>query len=216
MAQQQAHHHQGVDDSVMAVLLAAGASSRYGGDKLLAGLTINGITAPLIGHTLTNWLTVFENVIVVVRPGHLHLQKYIEERHDTGQIQLVVAKDAYLGMGHSIVAGVKSSTGTKGWVVGLADMPFIPSDVIASVRSAILVGAGIALPVRDQRRGHPVGFSKTYEQHLLGLEGDMGAKAIIAENFSDIKQIPTKTDSIFYDIDEPGDLVNAPQFIAAY
>ena len=64
MAQQQAHHHQGVDDSVMAVLLAAGASSRYGGDKLLAGLTINGITAPLIGHTLTNWLTVFENVNV--------------------------------------------------------------------------------------------------------------------------------------------------------
>ena len=76
-------------------------------------------------------------------------------------------------------------------------------------------GALIAVPVREQRRGPPVGFARRYEEQLLALKGDTGAKAVITENRADVTQIPSTTDSIFYDIDKPSDLVNAPQFIAA-
>ena len=202
--------------NVQAVLLAAGASSRYGDDKLLAELIINGTKQSVICHTLTNWLAVFDNIIVMVRRGHIQLQNHLEGRFDKGKIQLVVADDADLGMGHSIAAGVNKSSDSEGWIIGLADMPLIPSSVIQSVCSALMKGALIAVPVREQRRGHPVGFARRYEEQLLALKGDTGAKAVITENRADVTQIPSTTDSIFYDIDKPSDLVNAPQFIADY
>ena len=54
---------------IAAIVLAAGASRRFGSDKLLHPLTLRGVTLPLAAHSLLPWLEIFGHVTVVVRPG---------------------------------------------------------------------------------------------------------------------------------------------------
>jgi len=58
-----------------------------------------------------------------------------------------VADACRTGIGSSIAVGVNATAAAGGWVVGLADMPFVSTDTIAAVRAAIENGAAIAAPI---------------------------------------------------------------------
>ncbi|MCB2425580.1 nucleotidyltransferase family protein [Methylophaga pinxianii] len=177
---------------IEALLLAAGRSSRFGEDKLLVEMTIKDKKCPLIDHVLHNWLQVFERVTLLVRADHVELHHYLKSSSNALRIRLAESQNAQLGMGHSIALGVKSTIYSDGWVIGLADMPFIPVNVIEAVYLALMNGSEIALPVRDKQRGHPVGFSKQYQQQLLSLTGDSGARSIVTKNLASVTRVPTQ------------------------
>lgn len=190
-------------------MLAAGASRRFGSDKLLHPVTLRGVTMPLAAHSLLPWLETFGDVTVIVRPGAETFCSAIEMalgEIKSAPIRWIECADAAQGMASSLVCGVRANRDAAGWLIGLADMPAVPKVAIAGVHNALLDGAALAAPSRAGRRGHPVGFASRYYDELLALHGDNGARRLLERDRSDVVDIKIDDAGIFADIDVPGDL----------
>jgi molybdenum cofactor cytidylyltransferase len=109
-------------------------------------------------------------------------------------------------MAASIGGGVQVNPEAAGWVIGLADMPMLPSVAIAAVHEALIDGAALAAPSSKGRRGHPVGFAQHYHKELLALQGDNGARHLLEREVNQLALIEIGHDGIFTDIDRPNDL----------
>ncbi len=188
-----------------AVVLAAGFSRRFGSDKLLYPLTLNGRTMPLSAHSLLPWLDVFERVCVVVRKDEtMDAIRSALGEEKSARLFFMVCADAEQGMAKSLACGVRANAGAAGWLIGLADMPLVPSNAIAGVKDALIKGAPLAAPFRNGRLGHPVGFSSRYLEELLDLQGDRGARHILERD--EVSTVEVEDDGIFSDIDMPDEL----------
>jgi molybdenum cofactor cytidylyltransferase len=189
---------------IAAIVLAAGRSTRFGSDKLLYPLTLDGMTAPLIAHSLRPWLQVFDALTLVVRSGDHALRAALS---GVKGVRWVEAEDAGLGMGHSLAAGVGANREAAGWVIGLADMPRLPSAVIGQVRDALQQGSPLAVPFYQGRRGHPAGFGHIYADDLLALSGDAGARHVL-ERAAALTRIVVQDPGVLIDVDQPADIDN--------
>ena len=110
-------------------------------------------------------------------------------------------------MGASLACAVAASRDAGGWIVALADMPWLAPATIRAVADAIRAGASIAAPFTGGRRGHPVGFAQSHRDALLGLQGDEGARAIVAAAGNALVRLAIDDPGAFADVDTPGDLV---------
>lgn len=194
---------------IAAIVLAAGSSRRFGSNKLLHPVTLQGATLPLAAHSLLPWIGTFRQVTVVVRPGSSDFCHAIESavgRENSSAIRWSVCADAGQGMAASLRCGVRANQNAAGWLIGLADMPMVPAMAIAVVRAALLGGAPVAAPSHGNRRGHPVGFSCSYRSDLLGLAGDVGARQILDRDRLKIVDIEIDDAGILADIDVIDDL----------
>ena len=61
----------------------------------------------------------------------------------------------------------------------------------------------IAVPVSDGRRGNPVLWSRRFFRELMTLDGDVGARHLIAKHAEAVAEVPVEGDSAFLDIDTP-------------
>jgi molybdenum cofactor cytidylyltransferase len=192
---------------VAAVVLAAGNSRRFGSDKLLHPVTLQGTTLPLAAHSLLPWLAAFEQVTVVVKPGSAKFCNTITAALGApAALRWVVCDHAVLGMSASIACGVHANRAAGGWMIGLADMPALPAAAIVGVRNALRQGADLAAAAHNGRRGHPVGFARRYYDELLALRGDVGARHLLQRDQTALVQIEFDDAGVLADIDMPGDL----------
>lgn len=194
---------------VAAIVLAAGASRRFGTDKLLHPLTLHGLTLPLAAHSLLPWVEAFSQITVIVKPAADNFCRTIEASLGTSnatKVRWLVCADADNGLASSLICGVQANARASGWLIGLADMPAVPAVVIASVRNALLNDAKLAAPFCKEKRGHPVGFSAHYLNELLSLSGDTGAKHLLERDQNKIVQIAIEDAGILTDIDTTADL----------
>ncbi|HSC95456.1 MAG TPA: nucleotidyltransferase family protein [Burkholderiales bacterium] len=184
---------------IAAILLAAGAGTRFGGEKLQHPLD-DGVA--IAAHAARNLLAATPDVIAVVRWGDFPLYDMLEQEG----CQVTMFQRAERGMGASLAHGVAQARGADGWVVALADMPRIQPATIRSVISALQEGALIAAPVYKGERGHPVGFGSALREELLALDGDQGARALLERHRDTVQLIECDDPGILVDIDRKSDL----------
>lgn len=192
--------------AITAILLAAGRATRFGGDKLLAMLEHGPDAGMAIGvATCKRLLRVIPDVVAVVRPNDTALATALEG----AGARIVVAERADAGMGASLAAGVAASAQAEGYVVALADMPWIETETISRIVGSLAAGASLVAPVYRGVRGHPVGFAASHRAGLLALHDDEGARGVLAANRDALTLIDVEDAGVLRDVDSPADLSQA-------
>ncbi len=105
-------------------------------------------------------------------------------------------RPSLVGMGYSIAAGVSATGDAEGWLIVPADMPLLRAGSMRAVAEAI-EHYPVAYAQYRGRRGHPVGFSAELYSELVDLQGDDGARRLLA-------RYPSQP----VDVDDPGVLVD--------
>jgi len=185
--------------SIVGILLAAGASRRFGADKLTHILPDGNLVAV---RACRNLLAGTDGVLAVVRPGSEELTALLQAEG----AEVRICTDAERGMGASLVFGIRARPDAAGWLIALADMPWIEPATISKVANTLRSGATIAAPCWQGRRGHPVGFSRNLGPELVALSGDEGAKTVIQAHLDQLRLVDCDDAGVLRDIDKPEDL----------
>ena len=93
-----------------------------------------------------------------------------------------------------------------GWIVALADMPWIAPATVVHIRTALERGAGLVAPFHHGQRGHPVGFGKNFRDELLACKGDRGARDILQAHARALANVDVDDPGVLRDVDTPQDI----------
>jgi molybdenum cofactor cytidylyltransferase len=186
--------------NVAAVILAAGRSTRMGGpNKLLAELDGKKLVRIAAEQALASKASE-----VVVVTGH---QAELVEKALAGlKVRFVRNPEFAGGLASSVKAGIAAvPDNADGAVICLGDMPLISADLIDRLVEAFAPDRGnlIVVPVADGRRGNPVLWSRRFFNELMTLDGDIGARHLIAKHAEAVAEVPVEGQSAFLDIDTP-------------
>jgi molybdenum cofactor cytidylyltransferase len=188
---------------IVGILLAAGSATRFGSDKLMHPLAEG---TPIAVQSARHLITALPRAVAVVRSANSVLaQKLAAEG-----LTIVECPEAAEGMGRTLAAGVAASAGAAGWVVALADMPFLAPGTIAQVAERIRAGDALAAPRYRGERGHPVGFAARWREMLVASRGDEGARALLKAQRDNIRAVEVDDPGVLRDIDTLADLDPPP------
>jgi molybdenum cofactor cytidylyltransferase len=184
---------------IVGILLAAGSGTRFGSHKLLNPLPDG---TPMAVAALRNLAQGVDEVIAVVRPGDTELMQLLARE----KVQVLPCANANQGMGASLACGVCAAPDATGWIIALADMPFVPGEIICSLTARLKAGDAIVAPAYLGQRGHPVGFGHAFYPALSALSADQGARHILKQQPDRLTLIPCTDPGVVRDIDTPSDL----------
>ena len=182
------------------ILLAAGQSRRFGSNKLLHPVTDDTSMLMVTAEKLTS---VLPDTVAVINQGMAGCTAQLEQLG----MQVVINEQAEQGMGGSIACGVCARPDASGWLINLADMPYIKTATILLVAQKLKDGCDLVAPVFEQKRGHPVGFGRGYRDELIALQEDIGARDIIARSQSSLVLVPTSDAGVLVDVDYVNDIL---------
>jgi CTP:molybdopterin cytidylyltransferase MocA len=170
---------------VSAVLLAAGAGSRFGGGKLLAPYR----GRPLIEASLSNLADApVEETVVVVGESAERLREVCAPY----DVRVVENPDRAQGQSTSVLAGLRSlEPEARAAVVLLADQPLVGAGVVERLVAAFEKGARVAVATYDGRPRNPVLFSREVWPLLMAeLSGDEGARPFLRRHPELVARVP--------------------------
>ena len=181
------------------ILLAAGHSRRFGDNKLLHAIDED---TPMLFASARNLLTALPQSVAIINE---ELMPYTGQLEQMG-MTVVVNEQPDRGMGFSIACGINASQGAPGWLITLADMPYLKTDTLEQLVDRLMEDADIVAPLYEQQRGHPVGFNQRFKDELMALDGDIGARQIIQKYKSQLELIPCTDAGVITDVDELSDI----------
>jgi molybdenum cofactor cytidylyltransferase len=183
------------------LVLAAGQSSRFGSDKLLANMSDG---RPVIAHSLAPLQAIADKyqltLTVITRADNTALINYLTAKN----ILHTICPDAHLGMGHTISYGIKVNQASKGWMISLADMPALSLQVMEALIHNIIKNSDDIVRPSFLENGkkipsHPVYFPQKYGFKLSQLTGNDGGKQIIEQQ----TLLNIADESCLLDVDTP-------------
>lgn len=198
---------------VSAVILAAGRSTRFPGNKLTHEIDVCGIKAPLIRHTVTRFIEsgVFQEVIVVLGfEGGL-----IKNLLNDLEVAFVYNENYECGMSTSVVKGVKSADQRADAVaIHPGDVPYVRAETLRGLveYAAALLSRGnsfVVIPklVGVGKGGHPLVVGRGLIPDVLEIrEDELGLKGFLKRNHDKIRYYETSDAGVLKDVDTLDDL----------
>lgn len=204
---------------VSGVLLAAGASTRFGSPKMLAPVPPEG--TPLLRRVLETWLEAGMNdLVVVLGCGAEEIRATFDESllgrviglgSSASSVRFVENPDWEAGMFSSVKAGL-AATAADSTHIALcpADLPFLRESSLRTVLSAAASldagGSSLVVPTHAGRRGHPLLIPAALRSRLLSWPDSARLNQLFEEPDVTAHCLEGFDDSILHDVDRPRDL----------
>ena len=168
-----------------AILLAAGAGSRFGAPKLLQPL--DGV--PLVRRSAERVLAGGASGLTVVLGSDAAAVRAALRGLPA---RFVVNRHHAAGLAGSLRAGIRSlAPDAAGALIALGDQPGVRPEVVVALLAAFRAGAApIVAPEYRGFRGNPVVFHRSIFTELLRLRGDGGARDLLAADLGRVHLVP--------------------------
>ena len=190
---------------IVAVVPAAGRSSRFGSMKLLA--LVDG--RPLLDRTIASLLRAGISRVIVVVAEHVNLE--LVEALGDSRVLVVVNPDPDRGMFSSIQTGLahaRSATADPARILMVlpADMPFVRSDTVAALGVECGRLGRPVVPMHDGRHGHPIALPGEIAGSLSAASPAVSLKDAL--RMIDAEPVGLRVDDpgVLRDVDVPADL----------
>ena len=184
---------------IQIILLAAGLSRRFGGNKLLSDY--KGV--PLYRHgleALRDLTQRRDDCALTVVTRYEEITSFCR----TQRIPVIWNDRSERGITSSLHLGLNAAPEADWYLCSVADQPDMSADLLERFLTDVLAsGKGLGCLSHHGRSGNPVLFSRPYREELLALTGDQGGKQVLLRH---------KEDCLFWegpelrDIDLPEDL----------
>ncbi len=185
---------------IAAIVLAAGRSTRMGGaNKLLA--EING--RPLVRIAAEGAFASQARPVIVVTG---HQRERVEAALKGLDVRLAHNPEVAKGLSTSLKAGIAEvPPDVDGAIVCLGDMPQVSAQLIDLLLAAFdpEKGALVVVPTINGKRGNPVVWSRRFFPELTALDGDIGARHLIASYPEAVTEVPLAGNAALIDVDTP-------------
>ncbi|MBT3529389.1 MAG: nucleotidyltransferase family protein [Gammaproteobacteria bacterium] len=178
-----------------AIVLAAGFSRRFGGNKLNAKLSNN---KTVFQQTIERLTESVPEVIVVSRAD---IAPILQPYHSDVRI----FSGADQGMGSTLAFAIQQIQNWDACLICLADMPFINPASYRAIADLIEPNS-IVVPSYSGQIGNPVAFSSEYFPELSCLQGDSGGRTLMKKHTENIIKLNLEDAGILQDIDTEDDL----------
>ncbi len=183
--------------TVTPIVLAAGFSKRFNGDKLKALLKSGN---PILEETLNNISTLnFKEKILIGK------DKFSFDLALKYKFKYFKNSSSHLGQSQSVILGSKNAT-SDAFMFIPGDMPFLTKNTFLKVIFEFEQKDMIIVPTLNDRPSPPIIFPRRFQNELLLLSGDNGGREVLKKN-KYIKIYVTQSQE-FSDIDTQEDLKN--------
>ncbi len=185
---------------IAAIVLAAGRSTRMGGpNKLLAEINGRALVRIAVDAALASQA---RPVIVVTG----HQRERVEAALNGLGVTLVHNPDFAEGLSTSLKVGIAAVLpDVDGAIVCLGDMPQVNAPLIDLLLAAFdpEKSALVVVPTIGGKRGNPVVWSRRFFPELAALDGDIGARHLIASYPEAVTEVPLAGNAALVDVDTP-------------
>ena len=186
------------------IILAAGRSVRFGRPKQ---------TAELTGRPLLKWVleaalqSELSHVFLVLGHAAEEIGQALGETAKHPKISQIFNPDYARGMSTSLICGMDRAKSNPSVMILLGDQPNVTTGLIDRLLEKFWNSEkDICIPAYRDRPGNPVLFSRRTYAELMAVEGDQGARNVVAADPGRVLTVPLDSDEAFRDIDTPADL----------
>lgn len=190
-----------------AIVLAAGAASRFGGGKLVALWR----GEPLIRWSVRAALaTAVDGVVLVVGSGAAEVWTALGPIDDV-RLTIVEAPLWSEGLSASLRTGLAAlPPDAVAAAVFLGDMPAVSPLLADRLLDAVVAGAPAARLLSPLGPAHPTAFAARLFPKLAQVAGDQGGREVLRSLGDQVAFIASDDPGAVFDIDHPADLSRDP------
>jgi molybdenum cofactor cytidylyltransferase len=192
---------------VAAIVLAAGASTRYGQPKQL--LPVGGKT--MLQHVVDVVLaSPVDQTIVVLGHRAGEIEASVRQGLPTAadkSADIVTNEEWQAGLSTSVQAGLRAiRPDVQAVLFVLADQPAITPGIIAALLERYReIGAPIVVPTYRGERGNPALFDRSLFAELMGVRNDQGGRQLIERYANRTEKVEVGSEAVLVDVDTEED-----------
>jgi molybdenum cofactor cytidylyltransferase len=199
-----------LQETIAAIILAAGSSSRMGAGRHKLFLPLG--ERPVLVHVLEAVLAAQTHPIVLVL-GHQadQARTLLDPYLHTPDLQVIENAAYKQGMSTSLRAGLQALTDPNGRIaqkhiggaiILLGDQPLITTRIIDSLVTIWQTGGKrIVTPLYNGKRGNPVLFSADLFPELANVTGDEGGRSVIERHRQEVVTVEMEDARASFDVD---------------
>ncbi|MGD8992818.1 MAG: nucleotidyltransferase family protein [Desulfobacterales bacterium] len=188
------------------IILAAGASTRFGQPKQLLQLNKRCLLEWVLQAAINARL---KRIILVLGYAHRQIQQALGKKLNHPKLQIKINPHYKDGQSGSLQTGLSCVKDTyPAAMFLLADQPLVDAATLNILLERFWSSPkNICVPSFAGRSGNPCIFSSYFYPQIMQIGGDIGARRIIQSNPEQVQEVQLQNPHIFWDVDTPADLL---------